>query len=272
LSSQLEHEAVVTELNPGSTYAVTNMVALDGRVSWAIPWESGFIPSNVYVLRSDDGTLIVDTGLACDAASVIGALRRIVPNGGDVSIALTRTEPDCIGNLEAILGGWSVSELVSASALNPLDYAGLAASQFGDLAARQVRFGNVLQVGGSERLHVIEPAVRELSTSWLFDAADQILFTSDVFGHAYVSAFDERAVVTGDDNHRFSAEHVRSHMLAKFDWLTAARTTRMLEKLDEIWDTYQPTTIAPRHGCIIQGKSATDHHYALVRAVIEGNG
>jgi flavorubredoxin len=61
-------------------------------------------------------------------------------------------------------------------------------------------------------------------------------------------------------------------MMLKFDWLEGAETEPLRTFLDEVFRTYDVQTIAPSHGCILEGADVVQRHRAMVDAVLRDVG
>ncbi len=89
-------------------YRLGGQVELDERVSWVPPGTQGWLPANCYAVVEGDEVLLIDTGLACHEASVLGALDQLVEPGKKVKVFITRSEMDCVSNLGAIASRFGV--------------------------------------------------------------------------------------------------------------------------------------------------------------------
>ena len=57
--------------------ALTDVVPIDGRLSWRPPKARGFEPCNKYVVLSDERAMLFDTGYAVHGESLIASLREV---------------------------------------------------------------------------------------------------------------------------------------------------------------------------------------------------
>ena len=55
--------------------------------------------------------------------------------------------------------------------------------------------------------------------------------------------------------------------MLKFDWLEGAETEPLRAFVDDVFRTYDVQTIAPSHGCILQGAEVVQRHRAMVDVV-----
>jgi flavorubredoxin len=128
----------------------------------------------------------------------------------------------------------------------------------------------VLTLAPGRRVSVINARLKLLATAWLYDHATKVLFSSDTFSHALATSPVERIVTAADD--RTTQAEVHEHMMLKFDWLEGAETEPLRTFLDEVFRTYDVQTIAPSHGCILEGADVVQRHRAMVDAVLRDVG
>ena len=88
-------ETAAAELVPGRVFALGGLVEIDERLSWAGRSASGLTPVNCYLIRAEQGSVLVDTGVGAHAGQVVGQLLSLLPEGSRLSVVLTRTEMDC---------------------------------------------------------------------------------------------------------------------------------------------------------------------------------
>src|SRR6187402_3075645 len=81
---------------------LTDIVPIDGRVSWLTPQSRGFEPYNEYLLLAEDRALLIDTGVALHGPSLVATLKEIV-GSRQLAVFVTRSELDSVGNLGRII-------------------------------------------------------------------------------------------------------------------------------------------------------------------------
>jgi flavorubredoxin len=113
------------------------------------------------------------------------------------------------------------------------------------------------------RVEVLATPVRLLTTVWLYDSETCTLFSSDSFGHVVRATRAEQAVLTEDAPDDTSLDDVRTHLLAKFDWLAHADTAPLVEGIRALFDAREVRVIAPTHGCVLVGRGVVERHLAL---------
>jgi flavorubredoxin len=256
----------LAEVAPG-VFALSSLVDLARhQVSWVPPGTEGYDPATCYVVQSDGESQLIDTGLRAHHGAVLSQLRRLAPLPRPVHVAFTRVEPDCLGNLDQVADTVHLVRLSSQTNVIPLDYLGPLSGGYPEVRIENgLHPGDRITFGAGRTLLVVEPAVRTLPTLWYFDADSGALFTSDFFTDLHVvgATWDGPA---GD------VETVRRHLLAKFDWLAAADTTRAVARLDAVFDQLPVTAIAPAHGRWTVGRDAVLRRYRLAREALCGLG
>jgi flavorubredoxin len=258
------------EILAGRLYQIGTPILLDGRVSWAPASATGYQPVSAYLVLSDEQATIVDTGVARQAGPVLRQLESLIPAGLPVTIFLTRSEYDCIGNVGPLMSRFNIDALYAGGISNPFDAFGevtLLSSNWSKqvhIDPRRVQPGTSAQLGSSDRFEVVFPVVRILATYWLYDKVTKALFTSDFFSHLTLQDPTGPRIVDApvQDNHLEDA--ARDFLLAKFFWLPLARTESIANNLRQIFTEREVDIIAPGHGCVVKGKAAVAQQVDLV--------
>jgi glyoxylase-like metal-dependent hydrolase (beta-lactamase superfamily II) len=253
------------EIAPG-VMSLSNAVSLVKSLSWVEPGAKGFDPSNCYLLLSAGAALLVDTGLRVHRDSLLDQIAAFVSSQTPLAIALTRVEPDCLGNLIEIAERFNVIRVSSQSNVIPFDYLGPFSGRFpGVEIVNGLHPGDKVPVGPDRSLVVVEPVVRTLPTLWFFDAMTGTLFCSDFFGEDRLQKPDDWG------EHPVTAATARDHMLAKFDWIAIADTSTAISRLDSLFDNFPVEVLAPGHGLWTKGAAAVRERYGLVRRALEAS-
>lgn len=250
--------ARVVELGDG-VFALSNLVDLARHyVSWVPPGTTGFDPATCYLIQSDGESQLIDTGVRAHQAAIVAQLNFLAPRPRPVHVAFTRVEPDCLGNLDAVAESVHLVRLSSQTNVIPLDYLGPLSGIYPEVRIENgLHPGDRITFGAGRTLQVVEPAVRTLPTLWYFDTESGVLFTSDFFTDSHVQ--DASWDGSGSD-----VETVRRHLLAKFDWLAQADTTRAVARLDAIFEL-PISALAPAHGRWTVGRDAVLKRYRAAR-------
>lgn len=102
-------------LSEGKSYALHNVVELDGRVG-AYPLSArGCSPINCYVLREPDGALLIDTGFAAHERSAMMQLEAVLEPDLPIALFPSRlNEFMSVGNATAIAKRFNVTACYSS--------------------------------------------------------------------------------------------------------------------------------------------------------------
>ncbi len=255
-----------TETLADGLLVISDLVPVDGRVSWHDPQGQGFEPHNEYLVLEDDRALLIDTGHAVHGPSLVAALEE-ARGARSLCVLLTRSELDCLGNLPAVVERFDDVKVVTSNALPPIGLVHLGAKQRGDVFVHHLTIGDTLAPFGFARVRSLQPVVKLLGTCWAFDEATQTLFTSDFFGAALMRTPNE-LIAQREASGLPSREAIRRTILAKFNWLARAEIHEVLAIWDKAFATLKPKIIAPIHGKPIVGadlvaRTITDYRAAI---------
>lgn len=264
-----------TTLHEGKLGVLGGMIPLDEKVSWVPKGSTGFQPSNCYLLTEGQDHLLVDTGLAIHGGQILDDLAERVGEGGTLSMFFTRSEMDCVSNLEPIARRLDIEHLFTGGVINPFDAfddmirAALRGRRHqvdkqrtgdGDSLARAAE----IQVGAGRILEIEQPLLRLLPTFWGWDKATGTIFTSDTFTHGVATSADGPRVIdsaTADDT---TVEQVAGHLYAKYEWLPRANCEPLREWLYEKFTSLDPEIIAPSRGSVIKGRGVVKRHLNMM--------
>ncbi len=256
----------------GTIMRLGGSIALDGQASWAPIKPNLFQPVSCYLLKKPKAHVLIDTGVACHQSNIVPAVTREIKDGNYVIACLTRSEPECAGNLLAIHENVPINELVTATVANPFD-------DYSSLVAQSVKlttfpFGAPASftVGDPPVLEMFLAQFRMLLTVWFFDAETGTLFSSDVFSHTDVLSPEAPPIITSSTLDKTTYESAREHILAKFWWIPKADTAPLGDWVRKVFSARRIETIAPTHGCVLMGRDVVDRHLNLVLDVLEKEG
>jgi flavorubredoxin len=234
---------------------LSDLVPVDGRVSWIAPGARGFEPYNEYVVLAGDRALLIDTGVAVHEASIIESLRDVV-GSRRLTVWISRIELDCIGNLAAVLEAFPGAQVATANVINPVTLVHLAE---GTPAPRptHMRFGVSLEEIGFPGVQVLDPVIKTLGTSWLWHAESETLFSTDSFCTDLMRNADD-AVVRREADPSSDPARIHEAVLCKFDWLMRVKSDLLLRRWDHLFTNVRPSALAPIHGRIQLGRSLVE--------------
>jgi glyoxylase-like metal-dependent hydrolase (beta-lactamase superfamily II) len=246
-----------------SVFALSQLVDLHPPRTWVAPGATGYDPSTCYLILDGGEACLIDTGFAAHGPWLRAQLLSLVTTGTPLHIAFTRVEPDCLGNLLGIVDEFNVVSIASQTNVLPLDYIGPLSGRYPKIRySNGMRPGSRFTFGDGRVLEVVEPVVRILPTLWFHDPVESALFTSDFFGgvHLPEPRLDAPA-------RELDVDGTVSHLLAKFDWLAGADTSRGVRLIDEI-AARSVGRLCPGHGLWAEGKPACAARIATARAAL----
>ena len=277
----------ITELSPGKLYALHNAYPLDGRASSYPVKARGFTSSNCYLLKEEDGAIMLDSGYPVHAPSILQQLSTLISPTHPLSMfPLRMNEFMSVCNVNAIAEKFNVVECYSpvpevhlwvdfsAATVN-----GSADEKIvGSYGGRLDKLKTTLVQGAMQRLEVgknhqryvdaITAPVRLIGTRWSYDHATKTLFTSDMFPHVWRDTPDGPWVVE-DGEDKSTYEHVRSFLLnTRYWWIEGAKLESLRRSLGNLFDRYDVETIAPGYGCILKGRSNVEREYKILDDIL----
>jgi flavorubredoxin len=249
-----------------NVFALSQLVDLSKPISWVAPAARGFSPSTAYLVRDGDEAVLMDTGIAFQRATLIEQIRQLLPRQHRLTVCLTRNEPDCVGNLHALVNTFRVTRIVSRTPSHPLDYAGPFSYAYPHIEFdNRIRDGQLVPLAGQPRLKVLDGAIRTLITKWFYDERTGVLFTSDFFTHVLVA--EDWTPQTHESN-----RELQDHIGAKFDWLWMADVTRPLALLDAVMQEHAVQALLPQHGLCVVGAEQVKSAYLQTRQAVAAMG
>lgn len=268
-----------TTLHDEKLLVLGGLIPLDELVSWVPAGSTGYQPSNAYLLSEGTEHLMVDSGLAVHSQEILGDLAELLEDDGQVSIFFTRSEMDCVSNLEPIAGRFDIQRLFTGGAINPFDaFDDLSRMALrgrrhqidetrtseGDSVARAAQ----IEVAPGRVLEIESPLLRLLPTFWGWDAATGAIFTSDTFTHGTIRSPGESRVIDSLTDDPTTAEQVAGHLYAKYEWIPRANCGPLREWLADKFETLSPEIIAPSRGSVIQGRDVVRRHLNFMLAAL----
>jgi hypothetical protein len=255
----------------GKLYALQNVFTLDGRVSSYPASARGFSVANSYLLREDDGALLVDTGFGKDEPTIRVQVESLIAPGSQLSLfPLRLNEFMSINNVESFASHFNVDRCYT----NNID-----AALWFDFGAKEdgrniLDSMNVVAVGRVDTIElgkhgraidVVHAPIRLIATRWLYDRATKTLFSSDLFTHIWRDSPTGPWIVNETDNDSTSERDLRSFMLnTRYWWLEGAPTDSIRRGIANVFDKWDIETIAPGYGCILRGKKLIARHYQML--------
>ncbi len=262
------HDAVaaVTE----RVRALGGLLPMDGRLSWIADGVTGYAPLHCYLIETDSGPMVLDSGAPIHEPLLLGQLDRYLPAGEDIVLVLSRiVEFDSFGNAGTIMERYPVSHVYSQFPVEEWVYYRHVHDENENTAEPRwtpLSGGLELVASGSNAvaLEAIDAPVRLLATWWFYEPSSRVLFTSDSFGHAVQPRPDSPGCLTESDDDT-TYEAVRDHLVAKFDWVAVADTAPLQDQLKQIFESRQIDAIAPSYGRPLVGATVVERHYEMMQ-------
>jgi len=239
------------EVLEDNVLVLTDVVPIDGRVSWVTPRSAGFEPYNEYLLISDARALLIDTGVALHGPSLTATLKDLV-GSRQLAVFVTRSELDSVGNLAAIIEAFPDVVVGTTNPLSPLGLIHMSDGARPRAPLTTFRFGDTLAPFGFPTVRLIDPVIKSLGTTWLLDEPSQTLFTADFFCDDMLAGPAD-SVLRNAGEPLIAPEGLRASILQKFDWLNLASTGRLEAAWDGLFGRISPASLAPVHGRVQVG-------------------
>jgi flavorubredoxin len=248
------------------TYVLSDLVPADGRVSWVSTDLSGHEPYNEYLVVGDEQALLIDTGVSLHGASILDRLIPLVGNRHLV-IYISRIELDCIGNLALLLDHFESVEVATANPIPAVDL--VHRSTTSSVSVTHFGFDQTLAPVGFPQMTVLDPVLRTLGTSWVFDCNARTLFSTDSFCGDLLETSSESVIRRSLDGAP-DPPQLRRQTLAKFDWLARAETDLLRAHWDRLFAEVEPLALAPIHGRPAAGQTVVASMLRRYRDAIFG--
>lgn len=212
-------------------------IVLDENVSWCPPGTRTIQPVNCYLIKGDNGSVLVDTGIRLHEAEIIRQLDSLLDPGERLAVVLTRTEMECCLNLPAIEARFNVESVWYTGGITvPRMTASPQRIMVNPGTSREV------EVIDGLTLEFVSPLMRLLPTLWIFDPVSKVLLTSDAFTHR------------SPGSSRSSGSSAAAG-LQKFQWFAQADTRDIARDVEEVILRREVAAIGPGYGEPIVGAS-----------------
>ncbi|MFC5973581.1 MBL fold metallo-hydrolase [Halomarina salina] len=202
---------------------------------------------SVYLVEHDGSYLLVDSGSFHHEAEIRSAIEAATDGAGIDAILLSHSDYPHSANVEPFREEWADVELVASS--------GSPAIQ-GLSDARRCVIGEDLDVLGRTFSFVDPPLADRSHTTWIHDDESKVLFTADGFGNYHDDGCDRLSTefdggVPVEAIYRYHAENLV--------WLRYVDPAKLRRALDDIFDRYEVSAVAPIHGNPILAADLPDY-------------
>ena len=266
----------IATLADGRLYALHNAYVLDGRVSSYPSSARGWAASNCYLLRQDDGALLLDTGFAAHGGAILRQLDTLIDRKLPLAIMPLRiNEFMSVGNALAISRVFNVKECYSPAldVLLWLDFESVDPNRkLPDIETKVMRGKLDLDPSGKGRRPMVgfTAPIRLINTTWIYDKSTKILFSSDMFTHVWSNKPEGPWLIEGDDGITTNA-FVRSFLLnTRYWWLEGASCEPLRKGVREVFESYDIQTLCPGDGTILTGRKAGETQFNVLDEVLRG--
>lgn len=268
--------STIAELLAGRTFALHNVIALDGKVGHYPRSARGYAPCNIYLLRESDEALLLDTGFGIHKDQTLAQIESLI--GRDIPLSMTVLRLNdflSVGNSLPIAKHFPIKRLFATirNAAPALDFESTSKQEADSNAERfpiELITGNEwIEIGSAKRrIKLNQSPLRLINTRWVYDPESRTLFTSDMFAHTWSEKIEEDWFLEAKDD-TTSEDDIRRFLLStRYWWLEGARTGELRRDIDKIFDEYPVEIIAPGYGKILRGADIVERHYKMLDAVL----
>ncbi|MEP4377838.1 MAG: hypothetical protein ABJ215_11730 [Alphaproteobacteria bacterium] len=267
----------ITELSPGSVYALQNAFELNGRISAYPDSARGYSVSNCYLLKADGRSMLLDTGYTAHETEILEQLGSLVEPDAPLSLFPLRiNEFMSVSNAMAIARRFNVVECFSnvPDIEEWIEFETLRGEERNPiLKTTIIERGDHSQVALSpgRKVDVLNAPIRLISTRWIYDAASKTLFSSDMFSHLWRDREDGPWLLGDNDtddvtNYSF----VRSFLLnTRYWWIEGGNLTPIRKAVADVYDRFEIENIAPGYGTILRGRRHVDRQFQVLDDVLD---
>ena len=267
----------ITTLAEGKLYALQNAYELDGLISSYPNSARGFTASNCYLLKQEDGALLLDTGYAAHEGAILEQLDVLLDP--DLPLHLF---PMRLNEFMSVCNAMPIAErfnVIACYAPFPdvacwldFNWDGRDGDNAAPLSVETSLLDpkGQLQVGasGARPIEAFSAPIRLINTSWIYDEATRTLFSSDMFTHTWRDNPDGPWIVAGNDD-ATTEDWVRSFLLnTRYWWLEGAAIDPLRREVAAVFERYDIETIAPGYGCILQGRDLVEREFTVLDDVL----
>lgn len=210
-----------------------------------------------YLIRGEDGTILIDSGSSHYADSIIEETNALTDGAGpDVVILLHSTLPHT-ENVPAFEAEWGATETVAATGRFP-EIVGLPTATPRQLN-RPVEFGG-------RTFTCIHPLLTDVTVSqWVYDRESGVLFTAETFGHYHDPGRCE--LMSDEMEGSVPAEHIEAFYMDKLPFVDYLDHEKLANAIETMFDVLDVTYIAPAHGNPVAAADIEDYVEEVMRAL-----
>ena len=236
-------------------------IPLTNDVSWiaeAFPLPDGRLEHvSVYLIRTDEGFIIVDSGSFHDRESIRDRITRTTEGEGIRAMILSHSDYPHSGNIPDFREIWGDFEIVASC---------------GDPGIQGLPYATRSRIGGStdvlgRTFRFIDPPLADRShTSWIYDTVSRVMFAADGFGCYHAAG--ETDQTSRDYGNGIPKASILDFHRDTLVWLRYVDPPVLFETLDRMFDEHPVSWVAPIHGAPIAAADLPDY-MAKLRAAVE---
>lgn len=177
-------------------------------------------------------------------------------------MVLLRNELEAIGGVGPLLARYPGTRLVypgGGGVLDWIDYRQQAGSREHDLryeATLVLGHPDAIELGLARPVRLVQPAISNLTITWLYDAACQALFCTDAFSFIHAPAADSATVILDEIPAHVTAEYVAAHLAERYFWLRKADVRTAKDSIRAAFERYPVSALCPSRGAVVRGPGA----------------
>ena len=266
----------ITDLGNGKSFALHNVLELDGRVSAYPKSTRGFSSINCYLLCEDNAAILLDTGFNGQLDSLSEQISSIIKKDTPLSIyPLRQNEFMSVGNIVALANRFNVIEVFSnrpnMDFWSDFELEDFVPKKEKDKKFTTSKLGGELKhyIGDNPKrlIHGMNAPIRLISTMWLYDQTTKTLFSSDMFSHVSKNSLEGPWISTQDE--LSTTSFVRSFLLnTRYWWLEGVDTAPLREGISAVFNKFDIQTIAPGYGTILTGREQVERQFNILDEVL----
>jgi flavorubredoxin len=265
----------ISDLGGGKLFALHDVLKLDGRIASFPLSARGWAPSNCYLIRENDGALLLDTGYGSSRDSIIAQIESLIGRDTPLAICPLRlNDYMSVCNVRPITMHFSN---VSCFALNKgtglaLDFQSQTEEEseaFLNKLTLDLKTGNEwVKVGANRDIKLNQSPIRLIATRWVYDPVTKTLMSSDMFAHSWGSRPDESWFID-EHNDTTTEEDIRAFLLStRYWWLEGSKTDSLRRGMTKIFEEFDIEMIAPGYGKLLRGRKTVQRHYQMLDNVL----
>ncbi|XVH33351.1 MBL fold metallo-hydrolase (plasmid) [Haloferacaceae archaeon DSL9] len=211
---------------------------------------------SVYLIETQTGYIVVDSGSVHHRRPISEQLEEDTDRKGIDAIILSHSDYPHSANIGEFRDLWDDVQLVASS---------------GSPEIQGLQDATKCTIGGSmnvldRKFSFIDPPLADRShTTWIYDHASKVLFTADGFGNYHYP--HEANYLSTDFDDGIPLQQIYEYHRDNLVWLRYVDPQKMRAALDDVFDEYDVSYVAPIHGNPIAKSNLDTYLDRLIEAV-----